>query len=542
MAVNPSVLMTIIVGLFGGLGLFLLGIQLLADGLQKAAGERMRRILELFTSKPINAVLTGAAVTALLQSSSTTTVMIVGFVNSGLMTLAQAVGTIMGANIGTTITAQIVSFNIYALAYPLIAVGALLHYFSQKKIRHYAGMGILGFGLLLLGLQTMSSSVSPVREYEPFLQLLLTIGDRPILGILAGALFTAVVQSSSATTGLVIAFSWQGVLGLPAGLALIVGANLGTCITVVLASLNAPGTAKRAALSHVLFNLVGVILYVIFRRPFTSLVLMTGGTVARQIANAHTLFNVFTTIILFPLLPRFVEIVTALIPGDDVILENKPKFLDDRLIDTPGAIMSAHRETLRMGNLAVEMVEQAVSAFLAGKGDQLQEIEKRETVVNTLETAITAYLAKATQFSMIESEAREMVNLMHVVNDLERIGDHAMNIAELAEVREMGRLELSDAATLDLQNMFGEVDRIARSVLKALADHDVEQAIRLIGEDDKVDVMEKRYRTNHIERLNQGLCSADIGVLFLDAVSNLERVADHAHNIAEATADLAFSK
>ena len=209
---------TIVIGLFGGLGLFLLGIQMLADGLQKAAGERMRRILELFTSKPLKAVLTGAAVTALLQSSSTTTVMIVGFVNSGLMTLTQAVGTIMGANIGTTITAQIVSFNIYSLAYPLIALGTLFYYFSKKKMKRYGGMGILGFGLLLLGLSTMSTSVSPVREYEPFLKLLVTIGDRPILGILAGALFTAVVQSSSATTGLVIAFSWQGILSLPAGL------------------------------------------------------------------------------------------------------------------------------------------------------------------------------------------------------------------------------------------------------------------------------------------------------------------------------------
>lgn len=533
---------TIVVGLFGGLGLFLLGIQMLADGLQKAAGERMRRILELFTSKPITAVLTGAAVSALLQSSSTTTVMIVGFVNSGLMTLTQAVGTIMGANIGTTITAQIVSFNIYSLAYPLIAVGALFYYFSQKKMKRYGGMGVLGFGLLLLGLSTMSASVSPVREYEPFLRLLVTIGDRPLLGILAGALFTAVIQSSSATTGLVIAFSWQGILSLPAGLALIVGANLGTCITVVLASLNAPISAKRAALSHVFFNLSGVLLFVIFRRPFTSLVLMTGGTVARQIANAHTLFNIFTTLIVFPLLPYFVKSVTALVPGDDAILETKPKYLDDRLIQTPGALISAQKEALRMGSLAVDMVEQAVSAFTNGNTDHLDEIERGEEVVNSLEKAITAYLAKANQHSMNETEAREIVNLMHVVNDLERMADHAVNIAELADARETGRHELSDAAKEDLQKMFGEVDRISRGVLEALGDQDVDKATCLIGEDDKVDDLEKRYRTNHIARLNQGLCSPDVGVLFLDAVSNLERVADHAHNIAEAVADLAFSK
>jgi len=515
---------------------------MLADGLQKAAGERMRRILELFTSKPLRAVLTGTAVTALLQSSSTTTVMVVGFVNSGLMTLAQAAGTIMGANIGTTITAQIVSFNIYSLAYPLIAVGAVLYYFSKKRMKRYAGMGILGFGLLLLGLSTMSTSVSPVREYDPFLQLLVTLGNRPILGILAGALFTAVVQSSSATTGLVIAFSWQGILSLPAGLALIVGANLGTCITVVLASLNSPVAARRAALCHVLFNLTGVLLFVVFRGPFTSLVLRTGSTVARQVANAHTLFNFLTTLILFPLLPRFVQLVTAIVPGDETALEAKPKFLDDRLIQTPGALISAKKEALRMGALAVDMVEQAVSAFLEGKTDGIPEIERKEEIVNLLETSITAYLAKANQHSMNEHEAREFVNLMHIVNDMERIADHAVNISELAEVREAGRQELSDAARDDLQKMFAEVDRISRSVLEALEKRDVDKAIGLIGEDDKVDDLEKLYRSNHIERLNQGLCRPDVGVLFLDAVSNLERVADHAHNIAEAVADLAFAK
>lgn len=533
---------TIIVGLFGGLGLFLLGIQLLGDGLQKAAGERMRRILELFTSKPITAVFTGAAVTALLQSSSTTTVMIVGFVNSGLMTLSQAVGTIMGANVGTTITAQIVSFNIYALAYPFIAVGALLYYFSKKKMRRYGGKGLLGFGLLLLGLSTMSASVNPVKDYEPFLRLLVTLGNSPLLGVLAGALFTAIIQSSSATTGLVIAFSWQGIISLDAGLALIVGANLGTCITVVLASLNASITAKKTALSHVLFNLAGVLLYAILRKPFTSLIIFTSDTVARQIANAHTLFNVFTTLLLFPLLPRFVKLVNSLVPGEDIVFAVRPQYLDERLIHTPGALISAHKETLRMGSVAVDMVEEAVEAFLTDGSHDFDQLEQREEVVNSLETAITSYLAKANQYSMDEKEAREIVNLMHTVNDLERMGDHAINIAGLADERAKGGFELSDAAREDLKTMFGEVDRISRSVLDALSNWDVKKATLLIGEDDKVDDLEKLYRTNHIERLSQGLCCTDVGVLFLDAVSNLERVADHAHNIAEAVADVAFSK
>ena len=291
-----------------------------------------------------------------------------------------------------------------------------------------------------------------------------------------------------------------------------------------------------------LFNLFGVVLFVIFRKPFVSLVLLTGTTVARQIANAHTLFNVITTLILFPLLSYFVKLVTFIMPGDDVILEVKPKYLDERMIQTPGALLGAQKEAVRMGTLAVDMVEQAVTAFLQGQTNPLERIEQREEVVNSLEKSITAYLAKANQHSMNVRQARAIVNLMHMVNDFERMADHAINISELAEVRETGKLDLSQAAAEDLQHMFNEVNRISRKAVEVLANSNVEQAKSLIGEDDVVDDLEKQYRANHIERLNQGLCNPEIGVLFLDAVSNLERVADHATNVAEAVADIAFAK
>ncbi len=530
----------IAVGIFGGLGLFLLGTQLLSEGLRKAAGDRMRRLLELFTSRPITAVLTGAGVTGILQSSTTVTVMIVGFVNSGLMTLTQAVGTIMGANIGTTITAQIVSFDIYAFALPLIGVGAILHYFSRKKSRNI-GLGLLGFGLLLLGLSTMSNSIKPVSEYEPFLRLLATLGTRPILGIVVGALFTVLVHSSSAMTGLVIAFSWQGLIDLPAGLALIVGANLGTCITVVITSLGSALAARRAALSHVLFNLFGVLLFIIFRKPFAALVSLTGHTISRQIANAHTFFNMATTLILFPLLPYFVKIVTSLVPGEDVVIELKPKYLDNRMIHTPAALISAQKEAVRMGELALVMVQDGTEVFARGDAQRMNEIRQREEVVNVLEKAITAYLARANQYPLGEGQARFLTNLMHIVNDIERIGDHAVNIAELGLARIDGSLELSAAAAEDLQDMVTVVSRIYRDSLRALGDHDAELAKRLIADDDLVDDLEKKYRVNHIKRLNEGLCCPEIGVLFLDVVSNLERVGDHANNIAEAVADIAFN-
>lgn len=532
----------IIVGLVGGLGLFLLGIDLMGEGLQKAAGERMRRFLELFTSNPLTAVATGAIVTALLQSSSTTTVMIVGFVNSGLMTLAQAAGTIMGSNIGTTITAQLVSFDIYSFALPFIGISALVHFFARKKILRHVGLGFLGFGLLLLGLGTMSSSVHPIREYEGFLNLLVTFGNLPLLGILAGAVFTIMLQSSAATTGLVIAFVSQGIMGLPAALAVIVGANLGTCFTVILASVGANITAKRAALSHVLFNTFGVLLFIIFRNPFIKTIMFTSDTVARQVANAHTLFNIITALILFPLLPYFVKAVIALVPGEDEIISVKPKFLDRRTLHTPAAVLSAQQEAVRMGEVALVMVERAIESFLEADLSPLEQIEQREELVNALEKEITAYLAEANQYSMDEAQARALTNLMHIVNDIERIGDHAINMVELTTLLNEGDWKISEAASEDLRSMYEVVSRISREAIEALLHHDEGRARRLIADDDLVDELEKRYRINHIERLNEGACNPEVGVLFLDAVSNLERIADHAVNIAEAVADIAFFK
>lgn len=529
---------SILVGLGGGLGLFLHGTQLLSEGLRKAAGDRMRRLLELFTSKPVTAVLTGAGVTAILQSSSTVTVMIVGFVNSGLMTLKQAVGSIMGANIGTTITAQIVSFNVYDFALPLIAIGALVYFFAKNKARN-VGLGLLGFGMLLFGLSIMSDATYPVREYEPFLNLLASMGSQPLLGILVGAIFTGIVQSSSAVTGIVIAFAWQGIIDLPAGLAITVGANIGTCVTALLTAIGTNLTARRAAVSHFLFNSFGAVLFLVLRRPFIELIAHSGGTIARQIANAHTLFNVTTTLVVLPFLNPFVQLVTKLLPGEDEIINMKPQFLDDRMIRTPAALLSAQREAVRMGEYALSMTEAAMEVFKEGNIDRMDEIRKKEEVVNSLEKAITAYLARANQYPLGDSQSRHLTNYMHVVNDIERIGDHAINIAELGIIRVEGNLELSQAALDDLDKMTGVVTRIYRETLDSLKTRNAETAQRLIAEDDLVDDLEKKYRANHIERLNKGQCDAEVGVLFLDVISNLERIGDHANNISEAVVNIA---
>ena len=529
---------SMLLGLFGGLGLFLYGMQRMAEGLQKAAGDKMRRILELFTSHPVVAIITGAVATVLVQSSSTTTVMIVGFVNAGLMTLKQAVGTIMGANVGTTITAQVVSFNIYEVALPAVGIGFAVQLLGRRKAHKYLGLSVLGFGILLLGMQTMSQSLAPLRTFQPFLDGLVYLGQNPILGVLAGALFTVAVQSSSATTGLVIAFTLQDMLSLPAGLALILGANLGTCVTAGLASIGAGVTARRAAMAHVLFNSVGVLVFLLVLRPFSDLVAQTGTSVTRQVANAHTIFNVVNTLLLFPFIGPFVRLVERLVPGEEDILDTKPRFLDERMLHSPAALVMAKKELLRMARLSLEMFEEAVESFTGGDEKKIQSVLKKEDVVNALEKAIAVYLAEASQDPMTARQSNRITGLMHIINDLERVGDHATNITELAEERMNHNLQLSEHAQEELAQMYGEVLRIYSRSIEVLESEDASAARNLLREDEIIDDLENKFRDSHIKRLNEGLCHPETGVLFLDLISNLERIGDHANNIAEAVADV----
>lgn len=528
--------LSMVLGLLGGLGIFLIGMQQMAEGLQKAAGDTLRRILELFTSKPALAVFTGGLVTVLVQSSSTTTVMTVGFVNSGLMTLKQAVGVIMGANIGTTITAQIVSFDIYQLAFPLLALGAGLAFFSRKRTYRHIGTGMLGFGLLLVGLSTMSEAVYPLRSYEPFVNTLLYLGQNPLLGVLAGMVFTMITQSSSATTGLVIAFSLQGLINLPAGLAITVGANIGTCITAALAAIGANLSARRAALAHFLFNIFGAMLFLIFQGPFTALVGATSGSVTRQIANAHTLFNLANTLILLPLINPFVSIVRTILPGEEVELDFKPIHLDPRVSHSPGAIYAAQKEVQRMAEIAISMVDDAVNAFLKADSAPMANLDQREELVNELEKAITIYMTEQTQGILDKNLSRKITNILHVVNDIERVADHAVNISELASERIERNVPISESAVEDIILMRDNVIRILKEVMEACEQEDAERALQLVEEDEIIDEMEKRFRMEHIKRLNEGVCQTDAGILFLDLISNLERVADHANNIAQSAA------
>lgn len=518
----------------GGLGLFLFGIQIMASGMQKAAGDRFRRILEVLTNNPILGVLTGILVTLLVQSSSTSTVMVVGFANAGLMNLAQAISVIIGANIGTTVTAQIVSFKIGGLAFPAIGVGSLLNFFGRRKIHRYIGQTILGFGLLFLGMTTMSEGMSPLRELDFFIRMLQEFSAHPILGILSGALFTALVQSSSASTGVIIALTMQDLIPFQAAVPLVLGTNIGTCITAILASIGANVAARRAALAHVMFNLIGVVLAVILLEPFTEIMMETASTVPRQVANTHTIFNIINTVIFLLFLKFFSRLICRIIPGEDEKIDFGPKYLDVRILKTPPvAIGGAKKELLRMAGIAREMLDESMQVFLIGDLKKIKHIEQMEELVDGLEKEINIYLAELSQHSMSKEQSKMVANLMSAANDLERIGDHAENIMQLGEAKVEDRLPFSAAALEEITEFYQKVSKMLETAVRSFELNEKDLADWVVNEDFEVDDQEKLLRKMHIDRINTKKCYPASGVIYLDLLSNLERVGDHANNIAD---------
>lgn len=524
----------IFIGLIGGLGLFLFGMQTMASGMQKAAGDKLRRILEILTSNPYIATVTGIIVTILVQSSSTTTIMVVGFANAGIMNLTQAVGTILGANIGTTITAQMISFKVGILIYPAIGLGAFLNFFGMNRFFKHIGQGVLGFGLLFLGMSIMADAMSPLREFPPFLNMLASFGRIPLLGILAGALFTAAIQSSSAASGVIIALTLRGLVDTPSAIALILGTNVGTCISAILASIGTSLSARRAALAHILFNVFGVVLVLVFFNPFLDLIQHTGTTITRQVANAHTIFNVLNTLIMFPFLSLFVRLITRLIPGEELMVESGTRYLDRRMLKTPSvAIGSARQEILRMGALAREQLGDSINIFLNNERKLISYAQQKEELIDSLEKDITTYLADMGQHSLSIQQSKTAASLMHATNDLERIGDHAENIVELAEVKMDEKLPFSPVAVQELQDLYQKVDKHLEKAIRAFEKEDVTLAREVIEDDDIIDNLERTLRKHHIERINKKKCLPKAGVIYLDLLSNFERVADHATNLAQ---------
>ncbi|MBN1940790.1 MAG: Na/Pi cotransporter family protein [Candidatus Diapherotrites archaeon] len=525
----------IVFQVLGGLALFMFGIHFLSDGLKRAAGEKLKSILERMTNRPIKGVFAGAVTTAVIQSSSLTTVMLVGLINSGLLSLEQGVGVVLGAEIGTTITAQILAFQIGTLFFPIIALGFFLFFFSKNHKHKEYGQIILGFGILFLGMYTMSSGVKPLRADPFMIEILVSFGTVPILGVLAGAIFTGIVQSSSATTGLVVAMGIENVIDLQSAIAIILGANIGTCITALIASIGTSLNAKRVAVSHFLFNVTGVILFFFFIPLFAYLVSLTASDLPRQIANAHTIFNVAMTIIMLPAVGLLVRATKIIVPGEDIQVDRGAKFADKRLLSAPEiALGQAEKETVRMAKIAHEMLVNSEKAVFQKDGKLLKTVMLQEEAVDELDNIIEAYLIKISRKSLTKKQRKKLTLLLHAISDIERVGDHANNLAEKGEQKLRQKAGFSKSAYKELALMFKKTRECYSAAVRVLETGDKRIAKKVLKLETEVDYLEKKLEKAHLRRLKRGTCRAELGPIYIDIIRNLERTSDHARNIAYA--------
>ena len=539
----------------GGLGMFLYGMHIMADGLQKSAGGKMKQLLGVLTSHRILGVLVGALVTAVIQSSSATTVMVVGFVNAGIINLTQAVGVIMGANIGTTITAWVVSMSEWGemlkpefFAPLLIGFGAFILLFSKKEKKRQVGEILVGFGVLFIGLSFMSGAITPYRDAPIFATAFRVLGKNPVLGILTGAVVTAIIQSSSASVGILQTLALNGVVSWNSAVYITLGQNIGTCVTALLSSAGANRTAKRAAVIHLLFNVLGALIFgVLMFVVFTMNPAFAGGKVTSVgISVFHTVFNITNTLVLFPFAKLLVELSGKIIrekapelsaaeisqdPDMDVL--ERPH-LDRRILgSTSFAIQSVAEQVLRMGELAREHMDLAMDSVFEVNEEKIQQAARMERTMDMFEKDLTEYLVYLSHESLTEPEIQQVSHLLFTVSDLERIGDHCDNIAELAESLVKEERQLSADAVEDLKDILDVVVKAVDTAIESRRKESIIDARRVYMLEDDVDSMEEDLRHSHMERLSKGLCSADTGIVFLDILSNLERISDHAVNIAE---------
>ena len=525
-----------ILELLAGLALFLFGMNMMSSNLEKAAGSGLRKMLNALTKNKYLGLLVGALFTMVIQSSSATTVMAVGLVNAGLMNLGQSIGVIFGANIGTTITAQLIAFKLTKAAPVFLLAGVGLTLFIRKKTLQRIGFVILGFGLLFFGLNTMSSAMKPLRSIPEFQEWM--VNFQGPMGILVGTLITTLVQSSSASVGILQALAMQGLISIDSAIFIVLGTNIGTCITAILASIGTSKNAKRAALIHLMFNILGsiVMIGIVYALPITSWVeKWSPNDVSRQIANSHLLFNVLATVIFLPMSSLFVKAAKAIISGEDPIREpQKLMYIEDHLFATPSIVVAQIiKEVERMGEIAVRSIKNAVDSFKNKDQKQIDKVFNDEEVIDFLNHEITHYLVKANQLDLSPGDAKLIGAMYHVVNDLERIGDHAENIAEFAQARIDGNLTFSEQAIEELGEMSEKVFKLLSIAVEIFISSDKKRANQDIAPlEQEIDDLEKLHRQEHIDRLNCGTCTPRSGTVFIEILSNLERVADHSTNVA----------
>ncbi|MCI8711254.1 MAG: Na/Pi cotransporter family protein [Ruminococcus sp.] len=525
--------------LFGGLGLFLFGMKLMSDGLEQMAGDRMRSVLEFFTKNRFIGTMVGIIFTGIIQSSNATTVMVVSFVNSGLMDLYQATGVILGANIGTTVTGQLIAFNLSDIAPLFVIIGVVMYMFLNKKWVKKLGVVILGFGILFMGLSTMSNAMTLLKE-SPQLVSLVQLLKSNLLAVFVGFCVTAVLQSSSAAVGILMLMVGQGLVPYELSFFLIMGCNMGSCVSALVVSLSGKKDAKRAASIHALFNVIGtIIVYVILMiglRPIADgLLAFSGGDLSRAVANANSLIKIFEVIVLFPFMGWIVKATYLIIPGEDAKPEDafELKYIGKGTMTTSTtAVIDAIHELQHMGEVALNNLRLSMEA-LAGKDEQKARIVyKQEAYIDYMNQEITNYLVKINEMDLPSADAKKLGGLFHVVNDIERIGDHAENFADSAMERINKKISFSEKAVKQLQEMTEMVLKVLEYSLDMFSNQNLEHMREIVRLEDAVDEYEKKLQRSHVKRLSKEKCTPEAGMLYSDALSGLERVADHATNIA----------
>lgn len=531
-----------LLALAGGLGLFLLGMTLMSESIEKAAGAKLRSILEFFTNNTFMGMIVGIIFTGIIQSSSACTVMVVSFVNSGLMSLYQAAGVIFGANIGTTVTSQLVSFNLSKYAPVFLLTGVLVVIFCKKQNIIKIANVLVGFGVLFTGLSSMSSAMSGLGEDPRIINILSSL-QSPAMAILVGAVLTAIIQSSSVTVSILLLMCKEGLLGIEIAVFIILGCNIGSCISALLASAVGKKDAKRAAMIHFLFNVIGTIIMYSILKIGLSQVLgilyhMPGGTDAgRCVANAHTLFKVFQVIILFPFSKYIVKMTYLVVPGEDEKISYREnfqlKYIGDKVVFNPAtAVVDGIKELERMASLASENLNRAMNALITLDEDDIKEVYTVEENINYLNREITNYFVKINQMTLPIEDLKSLGSLFHVANDIERIGDHARNVAELAQQRKETGVKFSKEAMKELGEMLDMVNTLVRFSTEMFYKNSEEHLQDIINLEDAVDEKERELQKAHVDRLTRQECTPEAGMLFSDVASGLERVADHATNIA----------
>ena len=536
--------MSIIIPFIGGLGMFIYGMQIMSQGLENAAGSKMKSLLEALTKNKFMGVLLGALITAVIQSSSATTVMVVGFVNAGIMNLTQAIGVIMGANIGTTVTGWLVSSAEWAkflspgnLAPIAIMLGVVLMLTGSRRASKDASSIIIGFGLLFVGITTMSSAVAPLQEVEAIRNAFVSLGHNPFLGIVTGAVVTAIIQSSSASVGILQSLAAAGLVPVSAAVYIIMGQNIGTCVTAMMSSIGAKKTAKTAAIMHLLFNIIGTILFSVFAIVMFKVAvpeLGKGLINQTEISTVHTIFNIGTTVLLFPFSNQIIKLAKKFEKADDETNEESKVLLDDRMLETPSiAIQSTISEIGRMGSIVLRTVDKSKEVMFSKDMNQILDIREEESVVYELCKGITDYTIRLSSLSVNEKEHQRLASLLQILSDMERISDYCENISEFAETMKDRNASFTETGTKELKEMMDVCADSYRYALEAFVENSKEKAMKVIEKESQADDLEIALRSGHMKRLADNKCNTDAGIVYLDALVCLERISDHSRNIAE---------